>query len=88
MALAQTSVHVAPRIGRPPLPDDELMATIKAVVAALPTYDYRRAHVILKRQALAAGHKSLNHKQVYPVTKDEGPRSLAQSPCRRCRAAT
>ena len=41
------------RIGRPPLPDDKLMAEIKAVIAELPTYGYRRVHAILKRQALA-----------------------------------
>ena len=42
-------------VGRPPLPDDELVAQIKAVIAELPTYGYRRVHAILKRQALAAG---------------------------------
>jgi hypothetical protein len=30
------------RIGRPPLPDDKLVAEIKAVIAELPTYGYRR----------------------------------------------
>jgi hypothetical protein len=40
------------RIGRPPLPDAELAAQIKAVIAELPTYGYRRVHAILKRQAL------------------------------------
>jgi hypothetical protein len=30
-------------------------AEIKAVIAELPTYGYRRVHAILKRQALAAG---------------------------------
>jgi hypothetical protein len=43
------------RIGRPPLPDDKLVAEIKAVIAEQPTYGYRRVHAILKRQALAAG---------------------------------
>src|SRR5438132_7204896 len=38
------------RIGRPPLPDDELVSKIKAVVAELPTYGYRRIHAVLKRQ--------------------------------------
>jgi putative transposase len=28
------------QIGRPPLPDDELVAKIKAVIAELPTYGY------------------------------------------------
>ena len=45
------------RIGRPPLPDDELVVLIKAVIAELPTYGYRRVHAILKRQALATGSK-------------------------------
>ena len=60
------------RIGRPPLPDDELVAEIKAVIAELPTY--RRVHAILKRQALALGASR-------PITSclpsDEGPRSIA-----------
>ena len=49
------------RIGRPPLPADKLVAEIKAVIAELPTYGYRRVHAILKRQALAAGSKPPNH---------------------------
>jgi putative transposase len=57
------------RIGRPPLPDDELVAEIKAVIAELPTYGYRRVHAILKRQALANGCKPPNHKRVYWVMK-------------------
>jgi putative transposase len=32
------------RIGRPPLPDDELVAAIKAVIAEMPTYGYRQVH--------------------------------------------
>jgi putative transposase len=57
------------RIGRPPLPDDELVAEIKAVIAELPTYGYRRVHAILKRQALANGRKPPNHKRIYRVMK-------------------
>ena len=57
------------RLGRTPLPDDELVADIKAVIAGLPTYGYRRVHAILKRQALAAGRKPPNHKPVYRVMK-------------------
>jgi putative transposase len=60
------------RIGRPPLPDNELVATIKAVIAELPTYGYRRVHAILKRQARAVGHKWPNHKRVYRVMKIHG----------------
>ena len=68
------------RIGRP-LPDGKLVAEIKAIIAELPTYGYRRVHAILKRQALAAGLKPPNHKRVLPG--NEGPRPPARSPCRR-----
>ena len=51
------------RIGRPPLPDDEFLAAIKAVIAEMPTYGYRRIHAVLKRQALAAGLSPPNHKR-------------------------
>jgi len=48
------------RIGRPPLPDDELVSKIKAVIAELATYGYRRVHAVLTRQALAC-HRSHVH---------------------------
>jgi putative transposase len=60
------------RIGRPPLPDEELVAAIKAVLAEMPTYGYRRVHAILKRQALADGSTPPNHKRVYRVMKLHG----------------
>ena len=60
------------RIGRPPLPDEELVSKIKAVIAELATYGYRRVHAVLKRQALAAGLKPPNHKRVYRVMKVHG----------------
>src|SRR5262249_40139245 len=60
------------RIGRPPLADDELVSKIKAVIAELATYGYRRVHAVLKRQALAAGLKPPNHKRVYRVMKVHG----------------
>ncbi|TCU32785.1 hypothetical protein EV129_1187 [Rhizobium azibense] len=37
--------------GCPPLPDRELVEDIKAVIADLPTYGYRRVHAILCRNA-------------------------------------
>src|SRR5262249_30836823 len=60
------------RIGRPPRADDELVSKIKAVIAELATYGYRRVHAVLKRQALAAGLKPPNHKRVYRVMKVHG----------------
>jgi putative transposase len=59
-------------IGRPPLPDDKLVAEIREIIAELPTYGYRRVHAILKRQALALGRKVPNHKRVYRVMKVHG----------------
>jgi hypothetical protein len=60
------------RIGRPPLPDGELVAQIKVLIGELPTCGYRRVHAILKRQALAAGLKPANHKRIYQVMKAHG----------------
>jgi len=60
------------RIGRPPLPDGELVAQIKVLIGELPTYGYRRVHAILKRQALAAGLRPANHKRIYRVMKAHG----------------
>ena len=60
------------RIGRPPLPDEEVVAEIKTVIAELPTYGYRRVHAILKRRARATGRKPPNHKRVYRVMKAHG----------------
>ncbi len=48
------------------------MAEIKAVIAVLPTYGYRRVHAILERQALAAASKPPNHKRIYRVMKAHG----------------
>ena len=69
------------RLGRPPLPDDELVADIKAVIAELPTYGYRRVHAILRRQALAAGRNAAQSQTGLP--RDEGPWPPARSPRRR-----
>jgi putative transposase len=70
--IARLNERSKKRIGRPPLPDGELVVAIKAVVAEMPTYGYRRVHAILKRQALAGGSKPPNHKRVYRVMKLHG----------------
>jgi putative transposase len=62
----------AEAIGRPPLPDEELVAQIKMAIAKLPTYGYQGLHAILKRQALAADLKPPNHKRIYRVMKVHG----------------
>ena len=58
------------RVGRPPAPADDLVAEIKAVIANLPTYGYRRVHAILRRRALAEGRPPPNHKRVYRVMRE------------------
>lgn len=58
------------RVGRSPFPADDLVAEIKAVIADLPTYGYRRVHALLRRRALAEGRQPPNHKRVYRVMKE------------------
>lgn len=58
--------------GRPPLPDAELVADIRALVADLPTYGYRRVHALLRRQAEKTGREAPNPKRVYRVMKVHG----------------
>jgi putative transposase len=58
--------------GRPPLPDAELVADIRALVADLPTYGYRRVHALLRRQAQQTGRAAPNPKRVYRVMKVHG----------------
>ena len=54
--LSSTSSRPPPRLcGRPPRPDGELVAEIRALIAGLPTYGYRRVHALLRRQAEADG---------------------------------
>jgi putative transposase len=58
--------------GRPPLPDAELVADIRLLVADLPTYGYRRVHALLRRDAEKAGRAAPNAKRVYRVMKVHG----------------
>ncbi|QJU56959.1 IS3 family transposase [Sphingomonas sp. AP4-R1] len=58
--------------GRPPLPDAELVAEIRLLVAGLPTYGYRRVHALLRRQAQKTGRAAPNPKRVYRVMKVHG----------------
>ena len=62
----------AGRRGRPPAPDAELVAAIRALVADLPTYGYRRVHALLRRQAEQEGRPAPNVKRVYRVMKVHG----------------
>jgi putative transposase len=58
---------------RPPQPDTDLLARIKAVTADMPTYGYRRVHAILRRKAAQEGGSAApNHKRVRRVMKEKG----------------
>ena len=77
LGVARSSLAPKPvparRRGRPPAPEDELLARIKAIIAALPTYGYRRVHALLRRQAEEEGLPSPNHKRVsHPVSWTRG----------------
>jgi putative transposase len=60
------------RRGRPPLPDGDLVADIRAVIDDLPTYGYRRVHALLRRQAERNERPPPNAKRVYRVMKLHG----------------
>jgi putative transposase len=60
------------RVGRPPLPDEALLAEIKAVIADMPSYGYARVWATLRRQARTEGRLPANRKRVYRVMKTHG----------------
>jgi putative transposase len=60
------------RRGRPPQPDDELVPAIKAIIAGMPTYGYRRVHALLRRKARGEDGIAPNHKRVWRVMKEHG----------------
>jgi len=60
------------RRGRPPLPDTELVADIRRLIADLPTYGYRRVHALLRREAEGNERAAPNPKRVYRVMKLHG----------------
>lgn len=63
---------VARRRGRSPAPEDELLVQIKAIIAALPAYGYRRVHALLRCQAEKEGRPPPNHKRVWRIMKAHG----------------
>ena len=64
---------VAPRRrGRAPQPDPELLAEIKQVIAAQPSYGYRRVHALIRRGRRGDGGAPVNVKRVYRVMKAHG----------------
>jgi len=70
--IKQTQSQPSRSCGRPPLPDAALVEEIRAVIATMPTYGYRRVHATLARQAHEQGRALPNHKRVYRVMKVHG----------------
>ena len=60
------------RRGRPPLPDAEMLADIRRLIADLPTYGYRRVHALLRREAEENGRAAPNLKRIYRIMKLHG----------------
>lgn len=72
VARSNLAVQAAParsrqRRGRPSQPDAELLAEIKAIIAGLPTYGYRRVHALLRRRREQLGAPAVNVKRVWRV---------------------
>jgi putative transposase len=77
VARSNLAVQAAPardrqRRGRPPQPDAALLAEIKAIIAGLPTYGYRRVHALLRRCREQNGGPAVNVKRVWRVMKANG----------------
>jgi len=60
------------RRGRRPLPEEELLAEIKGMVAEMPTYGYRRVHAVIRDIRAAEGRGRVNVKRIYRVMKIHG----------------
>jgi putative transposase len=60
------------RRGRPVLPEGDLLLEIKAVIAEMPTYGYRRVHEMIRRIREAERRPPVNVKRVYRVMKTHG----------------
>ena len=52
--------------------DVELLAPIRSLVDARPTYGYRRVGALLNRERLQKGLPRLNHKRVYRLMAQNG----------------
>jgi putative transposase len=72
LAVQAEAARTPQRRGRRPQPDAELLAEIRAIIADLPTYGYRRVHALLRRQREQIGGPAVNVKRVYRVMKVHG----------------
>lgn len=68
----RAKASLAKPLGRPPQPEADLIAEIRAVIGSMPTYGYRRVWAVLRREADAQGRARPNHKRIYRVMKAHG----------------
>ena len=68
----RNKASIAKPLGRPAQRDADLVDQIKAVIAEMPTYGYRRVWAILRRTAEVEGFQPPNHKRIYRVMKAHG----------------
>jgi putative transposase len=66
---AQAMAAPSRRRGRQPQPEAELLAEIREIIAALPTYGDRRIHALMRRRREKEGGAPVNAKRVYRVMK-------------------
>ena len=69
---ARTAGRPQRRRGRPPQPEDALLARIKSIIAEMPTYGYARVLAVLRREAREKGLEPVNRKRVYRVMRAHG----------------
>ena len=69
---ARTAGRPQRRRGRPPQPEDALLARIKSIIAEMPTYGYARVWAVLRREAREKGLEPVNRKRVYRVMRAHG----------------
>ena len=72
LAVQASPQRLSRRRGRPPQPEAELVAEIKALIVGQPTYGYRRIHALLRRRRCEQGGAAVNVKRVYRVMKVHG----------------
>jgi putative transposase len=70
--LRATLAKPVKRVGRPPAPEEGLVARTKAIIGDQPTYGYRRVWAMLKREGREKGLAPVNAKRVYRVMKAHG----------------
>jgi putative transposase len=57
------------RRGRKALPEADLLVEIKAVIAEMPTYGYRRVHAVIRHARETEGRAPVNVKRIYRLMK-------------------